>query len=271
MGKNIKKILQITVITILVLVIAVLAAVSFFGGLIIKPAVETAATKALNVKVSLGSINLSILRGQISLENLTINNPQGYQHDKLLELKKAKVQVAIKSLLSDTVRIKEIILDGVNLTLEQRGISGNNLQDVISSLPAGEKKASEPSGKKLLINNLEITNVTVNAKLLPVPGKSDTVTLKLAPIKMTDLGSDNKMDIAALTGKILLAITEGIAKQGADLLPKDLTDTMKSTLNKTKELGQDVTKEGKKLIESGKGLGKGVTDGLKGLFKPKNQ
>jgi len=265
MGKNIKKILKITVITILLLVVVVVAAISILGGLILKPVIETAASKALNVKVSLGSIDLSILRGQISLENLSINNPPGYQHEKLLELKKGKVRVDIKSLLGNTVRIKEIIFDGVNLTLEQKGIS-NNLQDIIGSLPAGEKKASEPSGKKLLINNLEISNVTVNAKLLPIPGKSDTVTLKLAPIKMTDLGSDSKMDIAALSSKVLLAITEGIAQQGAGLLPKDLTDTMKSTLDEAKKLGKAASEEGKKIIEKGKGL----TEGLKGLFTPKS-
>ena len=269
MEKKIKKILQIIVITILALVIAAVAAVSLLGNWILKPVIETAATKALNVKVSLGSIDLSILRGQIRLENLSINNPPGYQHEKLLELKKGKVRVDIKSLLSKTVRIKEIIFDGVNLTLEQRGISSNNLQDVISPLSAGEKKTSEPSGRNLLINNLEISNVPVTAKLLPVPGKSDTVTLKLAPIKMTDLGSDSKMDIAALSGKILLAITEGIAKQGADLLPKDLTDTMKSTLDGAKKLGKTATEEGKKIIDKGKDLGKGVSEGLKGLFKPK--
>jgi len=270
MGKT-KKILKIAVITILVLIVAAVAVVSLLGNLILKPAVETAATKALNVKVSLGRISLSILRGQISLENLSISNPPGYQHPKLLELKKGRVRVDIKSLLSNTVRIKEINFDGVNLTLEQRGISSNNLQDVISPLSAGEKKTSEPSGKKLLINDLEISNVTVNAKLLPVPGKSDTVTLKLAPIKMTDLGSDNKMDIAALAGKIMLALTEGIAQQGAGLLPKDLTDTMKSTLDGAKKLGGAATEEGKKIIDKGKDLGKGVTEGLKGLFKPKDK
>jgi hypothetical protein len=265
MGK-IKKILKIAVVAIVALVVVVVAAISIVGGRILKPVIETAATKALNVKVSLGSIDLSILRGQISLENLSIDNPPGYQHPKLLELKKGKVGVDIKSLLSDTVKIKEIIFDGVNLTIEQKGISSNNLQEIISALPAGEKKASEPSGKKLLINNLEISNVTVNAKLLPIPGKSDTVTLKLAPIKMTNLGSDSKMDIAALSSKILLALTEGVAKQGAGLLPDDLTDTMKSSLDKAKKLGKTATEEGKKIIEKGKGL----TEGLKGLFTPKS-
>jgi hypothetical protein len=163
------------------------------------------------------------------------------------------------------------MFDGVNLTMEQRGISGNNLQDVINALPSGEKQAApkqqpQPGGKKLVVNNLEISNVAVNVKLLPVPGKSDTVTMKLAPIVMKDLGTDSKMDIAMLSGKVLTAIAEGVVKQGTDLLPSEMTASMKSTLSKT---GEIVSEGGKKVIETGKDLGKGITDGLKGLLKKK--
>jgi len=268
--KKTAKILRIILLVVLLIVLLLIVGFNLFANSLLKTAIETAATSALKVKVSLGSINLSILGGKISLENLLIDNPPGYQNPRLLELKKASVSVDIKSLLSDTVRIKEIMFDGVNLTMEQKGISGNNLQDIINALPAGEKEAAgqqqPPSGKKLVINNLELSNVAVNVKLLPVPGKSDTVTLKLAPIVMKDLGTDSKMDIATLSGKVLAAIAEGVVKQGTDLLPGEMTASMKSTLSKTGEL---VSEEGKKVIESGKDLGKGITDGLKGLLKPK--
>jgi hypothetical protein len=270
--KKTAKILRIILLAVLLIVLLLIVGFNLFANSLLKTAIETAATSALKVKVSLGSINLSVLGGKISLENLLIDNPPGYQNPRLLELKKASVSVDIKSLLSDTVRIKEIIFDGVNLTMEQRGISGNNLQDIINALPAGEKQAApqqpqqQPSGKKLVISNLEISNVAVNVKLLPLPGKSDTVTMKLAPIVMKDLGTDSKMDIAMLSGKILTAIAEGVVKQGTDLLPREMTDTMKSTLSKT---GAVVSEEGKKVIETGKDLGKGITDGLKGLLKKK--
>ena len=212
--KKAVKILYVVLAAILVLVIVAVAAIELSANSILKVAIETAATKALNVGVSLKSLDLSILKGQISLEGLLIKNPPGYQHDKLLELRAARVQVDITSLLSDTVKIKEIMFDGMDLTLEQKGISGNNLQDVINALPGGEKKAApeqQPAGKKLLIKTLEISNTTVNVKLLPVPGKSDTVTLKLPNIRLTDLGGDKKMDIVALTNKVLTTITESIA------------------------------------------------------------
>jgi hypothetical protein len=63
--------------------------------------------------------------------------------------------------LTDTVNIKEIKLDCVNVVIEQKGVSGNNLQDIIKAMPKGEPKGEEPvekPGRKLRIDNLEIEN-----------------------------------------------------------------------------------------------------------------
>jgi len=267
---------------IVILIILTVTLIHLFGNRALKAGIETAATKTLNVAVSIGDVDLSIMGGKLSLQNLVINNPPNYQHPKLLELKDARITVNIKSLLSDVVKIREIKLDGASVVLEQRGISSNNIQDVIKAIPAKDKQASESSGKKLHIDTLEITNVTVKVKLLPVPGKADTVTLKLAPIKMTNLGGDNKLNTAALSSKIMLAITDGIAEQGTGVLPKEITGPLASELKRAGaltgtllegssevlETGKDT---GKEVLEKGKDLEEKATGLLKGLFKPKNE
>lgn len=256
--------LRIILLVIFILVLAVMVIIDLFANRAVKIGIETAATKTLNVGVNIDDVDLSIMGGSLALQNLIIKNPPGYQHDKLLELRNAKIEVNVKSLLNDVVNIREIKLDGMEVTLEQRGVSGNNLQDVIKSIPSKDKQASEPSGKKLHIDNLEISDVTVKVKLLPVPGRADTVTLKLSPIKMTDLGSDEKLDTAELSGRILLAIAEGVAEQGVGVLPKNMVDTMKSTLDKTFGLGKATSEKGQELIEVGKGI-------IEGLLKPKEK
>ncbi len=275
--KKTLKALRIVLLVIVILVVAVVVVVGLFANRAVKIGIEAAATKTLNVGVTIDDVDLSIMGGKLALQNLLINNPPGYEHDKLLELKDAKIAVDIKSLLSDVVHIREIKLDGVDVVLEQRGISGNNLQDVIKAIPSGAEAQGEPeaAGKKLHIDNLEISNVTVKVKLLPVPGKADTVTLKLSPIKMTNLGSDNKLDTAALSGKILLAIARGVAEQGIGVLPKEMVDTMKLTLGKTIDVskmviegGEDI---GKGLIKGTEDVGRGIAEGLKGLLRPKKE
>ena len=264
--KKLRKILLVIIAAIVILAVVAAVLVNLFADRVVKTAIEAAASKALNVGVTIDSLDLSILGGKVALDNLLIKNPPGYQHDNLLQLRNTSVVVDIRSLLGDVVNIKEIKLDGAEVVLEQRGVSGNNLQDVLKSIPTSPKsqEPAQPSGKKLHIDTLELSDVRVMVKLLPVPGKADTVTLKLAPIKMTNLGGDNKLDTAALAGKILVAIAEGVAEQGAGILPDDMVGAMKSTLAKTAELGKEA-------IKTAEDLGKGLTEGLKGLLKPKKQ
>ena len=287
--KKLRKTLSIVLSAIVILFVIIAVAVSLFANNALGVAIETAATKALNVGVSVSEVDLSILRGGLGIENLVINNPPGYQHDTLLELTKGGVTVNARSLLSDVVNIKDVTLDGVNVVLEQRGVSGNNLQDIIKGLPAKEKQKSKPAGKKLHIDRLEVTNIRVNVKLLPVPGKLDTLTVKLAPITMTDLGGADDLDTVALSRKLLLAIAGGIAEQGAGLLPDEMLGSIASELGKLGALPDVLVKQGGKILEVGtdatqagkaigegviKGaedVGKGITEGLKGLLKKEDK
>ncbi len=271
-----KKLITILAV-ILVLVLVAALMVHFVGDRALKAGIETAATKTLGVDVMVGDASFSVFAGTLDLGELVISNPPDYQHPNLLELGKAHVDVDIKSLLGDTVNIEQIKLDGVIVVVEQKGLT-NNLNKVLGSIPAGtgeEGSKDKSEGKKLHIANLEIVNVKVRVKLLPIPGRADTVELNLAPIRMTNLGGDNKLDTAVLTGKVLTAIAKGIAREGTDVLPKELTGQIKSTLTEQGELILDTGKEvieqskdlGKDVIEKGKDIGQDAVDALKGIFK----
>jgi hypothetical protein len=155
--------------------------------------------------------------------------------------------------------------------MEQKGLS-NNLKEILDNLPKEEKKAEpKEEGKNLHINRLEITNTNVRVKLLPIPGKSDTVSLKLDPIIMDNLGTDKKLRIGILTAKVLEAMAMGIAKQGAGLLPDDMVKGISSSLSKAAEIGKAATKEGQKVLEKTKDSGKDVVEGVKGLLGGKKE
>jgi len=264
--------LKLIIIVIVVVVIVAIVAVNLLADSAVRVAVETAGTKALSVGVDVRKARLSILGGSLRLGGVAVNNPPGYQHDRLLTLTQGDVAVDTRSLLSDEVRIKDVRLDGMDVVMEQKGL-GNNLQDI---LKAAQRQAEDkPSGKKLYIENLELTNVTVNVKLLPVPGRADTVTLTLAPIRMTDLGRNERLDVASLTAKIILAVAAGIARQGTDVLPKEMLNGLSTVLNSAIDIGrvilgtgQDVGGGVQKSVED---IGRGVTEGLKGLLGPEKQ
>jgi hypothetical protein len=280
-----RRILYIVLCLVVALVVLIVVLIHLFGNSALKAGIETAASKGLNVGVSLEDVDLSILGGKVGLQKLVIDNPPGYEHEKLLELSDARIAVDIGSLLSDTVNIKEIKLDGANVVVEQKGLS-NNLQDLIKGIPKPEtKEEKKPEGKKLHIDNLEITNTKVMVKLLPVGGKASTVPVPLSTIKMTDLGGDNKLNTAALVSKVLLAIAGGIAKEGADLLPTEMINSLASEMKRLEavtgvlldeggkilEEGKEVIETGKEAIEKSKDIGKDITEGIKGILKPKKE
>jgi hypothetical protein len=276
-----KKVLSVIVIVILAIIVLGVILVGLFGDRALKIGVETAATKALNVDVTLKDASLSILGGSVELKDLVISNPEGYQHESFLQLGNGNVAVNIKSLMSDTVNIKRINLDEVSLVLEQKGLT-NNLQEILNSIPKGDepKEPTEPKKEKnLVIDELEISNVDVKVKLLPVPGRADTIPLKLSPIKMTNLGTDDKLSMAELVVKILGAIAGGIAEQGMDILPAEILDPLKSSIGKAGEVLMETGKEaldktkdlGTGILEGSKDIGKEATDAIQGLFKPKKE
>jgi hypothetical protein len=255
---KIVKLLRSVLIAVIILIALLVVGFHFYGAQAMKLGVETGASMAIHVPVTVEKVDLSIFQGHAGLTNLIVANPPGYQHKNMLELGTAQLNLDIKSVFSDTINIENILLENMTVVLEQKGLTGNNIQDVIDSMASSKKETkteTQPTpgspGKKLLIKNLQINEVTVNAKLLPVPGKVDTITIKLPPVTMHNLGSDDKLDTAALANKILLIIVDGIAKQGAGLLPADMINSLNAGLQEVRKLPENIIKEGSKAIETG--------------------
>ena len=284
-----KGVIRFVLIGLAVLILLVMVLVGVFGDRALKMGIEKGASSALKVGVTLEDASLSLLAGSVGLKGLVVDNPEGYQHEHFLELDSAKVDVAVGSLMSDTINIEKIHFDEMTVLIEQKGLS-NNLKEILSSLPKAEDKPKdEGPGKNLLISDLNLSNITVKVKLLPIPGQADTVTLKLAPIVMKDLGTEKKMDIAKLSAIILGAIAKGVAQQGAGLLPEDLTKSIGSALEASGILlegglevigegldaGKQVLEEGldvgKDVLDVGKDIGEGIGDGIKGLLGGKKK
>lgn len=279
--KPVRRLIETTIFAVLIIIVLLLVVFSLFGEHVIKVGIETAGTKALSVGVNIEDLDLSVFKGAVAIKGLEVRNPAGYEHENLMKLNEGRVKTSLKSLMSDTVEIESINFDGIDLFMEQKGMT-NNLQDILKRIPKAEEKAepAEPAKepKKLHIKQLKITAVTVNVKLLPVPGKADTVKLKLDPIEMNNLGSEDKLTTAKLASKIIVAISKGVAKQGAGKLPADIINTLENTLGNISKISDAAVKEGQKLLDAGKeegekmlDTGKGILEGAKGILKTKDE
>lgn len=254
---------------LLVVLVVVIALGGIAAGLLAdnaaRVAVEKASTKALDVPVNVRRAHLSILGGTLRLHDLTVANPPGYRQEMMLNLDRGDIQVDARSLLGDTISVKDIKLDGMKVALEQKGLD-NNLREVLASL----RRDRDPSGKKVQVDNLEITNIEVTVRLLPILGQPDTLRFAIAPIKLTNLGRDEPMDIATLTTTVLLAVATGISEQGSDVLPNGMLKDLTGVLNKALDIGRIIF-GGSQNTQGGDGRsGRGISEGLRGLLGTRN-
>lgn len=265
MRKLIRRIRSLVVL-LLVLTIVGAAGIFFFANQAVKTAVEKAGSKTLSVDVTIAKAKASVFSGAVGLQEITVANPPGYQGPALLKLQLVNLTADTKSLLSKEILIKDMKLDNMEVFVEQKGLQ-NNLYQVIKPL----REPQRPTGKGLVIDNLEIKNVTVHVNPLSIPGQAQSMSFKLASIRMTELGRSEKMDTAVLISKIVLAVAEGIAQQGGGILPKETMGDLGSILDKALDIGKIIfapggeTPDGKQTDS----LGKTVTDGLKDLLGSK--
>lgn len=268
-----KKIVGTILVVLLLLVLVVVLAVNIFGNRALKLAVQTGASKALGVNVQVQDITLAVFAGKLSINGLQIDNPKDYANPHLLTVGNAFVAVNVKSLLTDIIEIERIQLDNIALTIEQKGLT-NNLQEILNNLPKTTSpqppQEKQVGGKNLKIKQLQINSAQVNVKLLPIPGRADTVTLKLAPITLENLGTDQPMDVAMLTGVVLKSLAGGIAQQGKELLPVDMVSGLgQQALQAGQQAAETAIEAGKKAVETVGDVGKQAGEALKGLFQKK--
>lgn len=235
-----KKVITFIAIGLLAIIIIAMVLFTLFGDKLIRTAIETGGKKALQVDVRLEDISLSLLRGEVELTNLDIDNPQGYEHSSFMKIGYGHLNLNTGSLMSDTIKMEKIQFDDVKLVIEQKD-GTNNLKEILDNLPKSESTKSKPKkesqkegqGKNFSIKVLEINNIEVKAKLFSTPGRADEITLKLKPIRLENLGTDEVFDTAALAAEILKAISIEITKQGADVLPREMLDSIKDELGKS--------------------------------------
>lgn len=252
---------NIVIALIIIVFLAVVIGLLSIDG-ILRTAIPTAIKTQLKVDASVSKASLSIVSGTVEIKNLKIGNPEGYQFENILEANSIFVKTSISGLLGNPVEIQQVKLDSIKMVIEQKGLT-SNLNDILKAMPAKDEKKTESadSGKKsksVHITSVDINDISVTVKLLPLPGKSDAVTLNIKSLHLSNVGGE-KESLADVTGKIFRKISEEIASQGKDIIPSDVLGSLEGSLG---EAGKALEKAGKETTEK-------ATEALKNIFKKK--
>jgi hypothetical protein len=241
---------KIIPIVIIIIIGSLLLAGSFLGT-IVKKGVETVGPDIAGVAITLESAKVSAIGGSASLTNLVVGNPEGFTSDHAFKLGNIGIDLDVASLMSDTIVINAIYINGPSISYEL-GLGGTNINKIASNVSAGSassqtseapKEEKSGAGKKVIINHVYIRAAKIQAGV----GKAQA-SISIPDIHLTDIGKESQgTSFPDATQKVMAAITKEIAS--ADL--SGLTD-----LDSAKDAIMDGAKD--KLND--------VTKGLKGLF-----
>lgn len=250
-----KKLLIAVIVLFAVLVILVGIAASQ-AGTIIRHAVGEFGPEITGTSVTLSDVDISILSGKAGIKNLQIGNPAGFKAENAIKVGEVSIELDINSLFSDKIKIKQILVDGAELTYEV-GKGGSNIkalqrnieQRSATTTSGADAGASESAGgPSLIIDDVRINGTKVNlaASLLQGQGASAT----LPDIHLQDIGKEEGgASPADAVKEIFGVITKTVATSVAQIVP---ADQLKETADKA--INEKI---------------KGVGDKLKGLFGEK--
>jgi AsmA protein len=144
---------------VLILVLPFLIPVNQF-----RPTIEEKASAALGRKVQIGDLSLSLIRGSLSAENLSIGDDPKFSSSPFLSAKSLRVGVELMPLIfSKTLKITDVRIDTPQVTLLHNPAGVWNFSSLggaaakAQAKPASEEKTSN-GAPDLSISKLELNN-----------------------------------------------------------------------------------------------------------------
>lgn len=238
-----KIVLRVVLALVLILVVAV-GGLYFYRNSLIRSQVEKQATTSLGVPTTLGSANLGLFGGTLSLGDLKISSPKGYQAPQMFTLGELGLGVNYSDLRKDPIRVKNITIDKPKAVLEY--VDGKfNFQALMDQMTPSDKKDSGET-QKLIIDELTVKDAAVEVRA-PMLGSPITVNVPTVSLKNVGNGegAQNGAAIKDVVGATMSALAASAANspqlQNLDVLKGALQKQAQEVMGKVqKELGTQI-------------------------------
>lgn len=245
-------------------------------GSFITAAVEKYGSEFTQVSVTLDETVIDITSGKGAMNGLTVGNPADFNTPYAIKLAGVSLQIDPSSLGSDTIIVKEVAIDGPEITYEIGG-SGSNIAAIQENVermiggagdtaPASDEESSS-EGPKVVIEHLYVRGGKVNVSATLLQGK--TLTSPLPDIHLTDIG---KEEGGASAGEVIAEVMDAIAKSAGsaassvDLSALGLSDISGKAMDAVGAIGDTVKGGASGAGDALKDGAGSVTEGIKGLF-----
>lgn len=165
------------------------------------PAVTSTAYEPMKL-IAFKSLVAKPLDGTVRITNLQISNPEGFANKHLVTLEQFRIDLDPDSLQSDTILIRDILIDKPRIAYERKITTDNitALQTEIGKAVARRKEFTEAekapektepaegkaAGQKVIIEHLLVQDGLVKAKISALP----SAPIPLPDIEMQDMGKE---------------------------------------------------------------------------------
>ncbi|EMH80630.1 hypothetical protein HIMB114_00010280 [alpha proteobacterium HIMB114] len=226
----------------IILITLIVGGVYFFAEFkadnIAKNIIESEATKAAEREVKIDNLKIDFLKEQVTLKNITIKNNDGFPGD-LLKIKDVKIITNLKSVISDTVEIKLVDLNGINFqykVLIRNGQIVDNLSLINQALKqerSGQGKSSKndkiypakEKDKNFLLKKLVFKNAY--AQVISEDLKINTNT-RLSNMEFLNVG--NTKNANHFKDVVAMILTNVVSKVQNDVLKQKIKKKFESKL-----------------------------------------
>lgn len=231
-----------------------------------KPLIEQVATDTLGVPVTLGGLDISLEDKKVSVTNITIANPPGYQKPHAIMV--GSVVIAAETLSKDLLNFARVGVDGTTVNLEVTG-QGTNLGDLKQKLDERSEQSNQGPEINVIVQKFSMTKAQLNPSVTLL--KRDLAFVEVPDIHLSGIGEkENGIVAQDALAQIMQAVLQRFSSSAnsAGFLEGLSLDKLNSIGITTGEVfKKNLKKSFDEDVEQLKdGVQKGV-EGLKGFFK----
>ena len=150
-----KKLLKITgIVLVLALAFVLLAILTLplWIGPVVKPVVNTAVPKVTKTDFRLGELGFNFYNGRVTVGDLHLANPSGYDQKMAFTLKRAFIDVDMSTVASDTLVVEKIEIKDLFVSYLDNDAGVNNIEAILAnvkdSLGVADEDGKESEIKK---------------------------------------------------------------------------------------------------------------------------
>ena len=216
-----KILFRILLALVLLFVVGVFA-LNWFLEKGLTPAIQKAlptVEEKLGAPVEVGSASVSLFAGSMTLEDIRVGNPEGFEQPTLFSLAKSVQDIAILPLITkQEVRIEEVTIQESNLTVVRNTDGDINIKTLLANLnegvPPEEEPAEEPApeeeppGEKGPLPPVELEQLLVTSLMTFIQEKESGdpfnlgLSLKVSGNNIGTIGEPSDRGTIAIRGNL---------------------------------------------------------------------